>query len=169
MSGFLGEFDCRLDAKCRLAVPAGLLRQLPSAAGGRFVINRGFEQHLVLYPLTVWHHISSEVNKLNLYVRKNREFARYFYRGATELKLDSHHRLLLPRRLLEYAAIADRITLFAYNDRIEIWADHLYGKMLDDEPEDFAPLAEEIMGRVVLQSSGFAAAAADPGDEGDQS
>lgn len=146
MSRFLGEFDCKLDSKSRLALPAGLLRQLAPADRECFVINRGFEQHLVLYPLGEWNTITAEIDQLNLYVKKNRDFVRYFYRGATELKLDSHHRLLLPKRLLQYAAINDEAVLFAYGNRIELWARHLYDSLLSDEPEDFADLAEEIMG-----------------------
>jgi MraZ protein len=146
MSGLLGEHDCKLDAKSRLALPAGLLRQLPPEVDGRFVINRGFEQHLNLFPLPTWQRISTEIGKLNLYVRKNRQFVRYFHRGATELKLDSHNRLLLPRRLLEYAGIKNEVMLSCYLDRIEIWSTELYDRALLDEPDDFARLAEETMG-----------------------
>lgn len=146
MSQLLGEFDCKLDGKGRLAMPAGLLRQLGPQERECFVINRGFEQHLVLYPLHEWATITEEINRLNLYVRKNRDFVRYFYRGATELRLDASNRLLLPKRLLEYAAIDDETVLFAYGNRVEVWARHLYDSLLSDEPEDFADLAEEIMG-----------------------
>ncbi|MDX1653705.1 MAG: division/cell wall cluster transcriptional repressor MraZ [Candidatus Competibacteraceae bacterium] len=148
MQAFLGEFDCRLDAKSRISLPAALKRQIPPAAQNRFVINRGFERHLVLYPMNAWEIISAEVNRLNLYVKKNRDFVRYFFRGATELKLDAQSRLLLPKRLLDYATIQDEIVLFAYGNRIEVWARELYDHTLSDEPEDFAELAEEIMGRV---------------------
>lgn len=146
MNGFLGEFECKLDGKGRLAMPAGLLRQLAPTDPESFVLNRGFEQHLVLYPRKEWGRITHEIDQLNLYVKKNRDFVRYFYRGATELKLDASHRLLLPRRLLEYAAIEDHTVLFAYGQRIEIWAASLYDSLISDEPEDFADLAEEIMG-----------------------
>lgn len=146
MLNLLGEFECRLDAKQRLALPAALLRQLPPAGAGQLVINRGFERHLVLYPISEWQKITQEINSLNLYESKNREFARYFYRGASELKPDSHNRILLPRRLLDYARIGDRAILFAYANRIEIWSPELYETQLGDEPEDFAELAETIMG-----------------------
>ncbi len=146
MASFLGEFDCRLDTKQRVALPANLKRQLPPEAEGRLVINRGFEKHLVLYPFNVWQAISAEINQLNLYRKKNRDFVRYFYRGATELKLDGQGRLLLPKRLLDYAEIKDEVVLFAYYNRIEVWAKAHYDTMLDDEPDDFAELAEEIMG-----------------------
>ncbi|MDQ2694467.1 MAG: division/cell wall cluster transcriptional repressor MraZ [Pseudomonadota bacterium] len=153
MASFLGEFECRLDAKSRISLPSALKKQLPTQAQGQFVINRGFEQHLVLYPSSEWDVISGEINRLNLYVKKNRDFVRYFYRGATELTLDSHSRLLLPRRLLAYAAIREDVILFAYSNRIEVWAAELYDQLLKDEPTDFSALAEDIMGTLRSQQT----------------
>lgn len=146
MSSFIGEFDCKLDPKGRLMVPAGLRKQLDPAANETFVINRGFESCLVLYPKNDWDRISAEINQLNQYVRKNREFTRYFYRGATELVLDATGRILLPRGLKGYASIEKTVVLFAYSDRIEVWDKKTYEGLLTDEPEDFARLAEEVMG-----------------------
>ncbi len=146
MIHFLGEFEGRLDAKARIALPAALRKQLPVESGERFVVNRGFEQHLTLYPCTEWRRITAEINRLNLYVKKNRDFVRYFHRGATELELDSSGRLLLPRRLLDYAGIREAVILLAYANRIECWEPTLYENLLSDEPADFARLAEEIMG-----------------------
>ena len=99
MTNFIGEFECKLDAKGRLMLPSSLRKQLDPAAQERFVMNRGFEKCLVLYPKNDWEYISAEVNKLNQYVKKNREFIRYFYRGATELGLDGTGRMLFPKRL----------------------------------------------------------------------
>ena len=146
MTSLLGEFECSLDSKARIALPVALRKQLPVEAEGRFVVNRGFEQHLVLYPLHEWRRVTAELNRLNLFVKKNREFVRYFHRGATELELDGSGRLLLPRRLLDYAGIRDTVILLAYANRIECWDAVLYEHLLSDEPADFARLAEEIMG-----------------------
>lgn len=146
MTNFIGEFDCKLDAKGRLMLPSGLRKQLSPEANESFVVNRGFEKHLVLYPKNEWDRISSEVNQLNRYVKKNREFIRYFYRGASELGLDAAGRILLPKRLQEYAVIDKEVVLFAYSDRIEVWDKSAYEGLMMDEPEDFANLAEEVMG-----------------------
>lgn len=153
MTNFIGEFDCKIDAKGRLMVPAGLRKQLDPAANESFVVNRGFESCLVLYPKNDWERISSEVNQLNQYVKKNREFVRYFYRGATELSLDGNGRILLPKRLQQYGKIEKEVVLFAYSDRIEIWDKDTYENLLTDEPEDFANLAEEVMGNANAQNS----------------
>lgn len=147
MTNLIGEYECRIDAKGRFMLPAGLKKQLPPEVQDRFVINRGFEKCLVLYPRNVWKVISDEINQLNLYNKKNRDFVRYFYRGATELILDSASRLLLPKQLSAYAGIEKEIVLSAFSNRIEIWAKGVYQNLLTNEPEDFSSLAEEVMGK----------------------
>lgn len=146
MTGFIGEFDCKIDAKGRVMMPAGLRKQLDPESQERFVLNRGFEKCLVLYPKSVWSKISQEISKLNQYKKKNREFIRYFYRGANELGLDGTGRILFPKRLLNYAGIDREVVLFAYFDRIEVWDKQTYDNLLADEPEEFSNLAEEVMG-----------------------
>jgi len=147
MTNLIGEFECKIDAKGRFMLPAGLKKQLPPEVQDRFVINRGFEKCVVLYPQNVWKTISDEVNQLNLYNKKNREFVRYFYRGATEIILDSVNRILLPKQLVQYAGIEKEVVLFAFSNRIEIWAKGAYDKLQINEPEDFSTLAEEVMGK----------------------
>lgn len=148
MTHFLGEYECKIDSKGRIMLPVGLRKQVSPEAQERFVVNRGFEKCLALYPFDEWQRISAEVNKLNLYNKKNRDFARYFFRGATELALDGSGRILMPKTLLEYAEIKSELVLFAYSNRIEVWDKGSYDNLLTDEPEDFSALAEEVMGGV---------------------
>jgi len=148
MANLFGEYVCKLDAKGRFMLPAGLKKQLPEADQERFVLNRGFEKNLTLYPDSEWQKITKEINSLNLYNKKNREFVRYFYRGASEVVCDGASRLLLPRTLAEYASVDKELVLFAYGNRIEIWSKELYEATMDAEPEEFSDLAEEVMGRI---------------------
>lgn len=78
--------------------------------------------------------------------QKNRDFVRYFYRGAQELMMDGAERILLPKRLLEYAGIDKDVVLSAYNGRIEIWTKDEYDNLLDEEPADFSDLANDVLG-----------------------
>jgi MraZ protein len=147
MQQLLGEYDCKIDDKGRMRLPSGLIGQLGEQETYSFVINRGFENCLMLYPEAVWERISEEVNQLNLYNKKNRDFVRYFYRGAAKVVMDSADRILVTKRLLEYAGIEKDVILSAYNDRIEIWAKDQYDTMLDEEPDDFSDLAEDVLGK----------------------
>lgn len=146
MSHFLGEFECKLDSKGRLMIPAGLRKQMPEVEKDGLVINRGFEKHLVIYTRAEWNKIMEDLSKLNQYEKKTREFIRYFTRGATELMLDATGRVLLPKSLLEYAGIAADVVLSSQFNKIEVWAKDAYDAQMDNEPENFANLAEEVMG-----------------------
>ena len=148
MKQLLGEYECKIDAKGRMRLPSGLIGQLGEGQPLRFVINRGFENCLMLYPEAVWNTITTEINQLNLYNKKNRDFVRYFYRGAHKVALDNADRILVTKRLLEYAGIQKDVILSAYNDRIEIWAKDQYDHLLDEEPDDFSDLAEDVLGKI---------------------
>lgn len=146
MIQLIGEFDCKLDAKGRLMVPSNLKKQLPSVEQEGLVINRGFEKHLVIYPKKVYEGIVAELSKLNQYEKKTREFIRFFTRGATVLSLDASGRVLLPKTLLDFAGISGDVVLACQFDKIEVWDKAAYDDLLDNEPENFANLAEEVMG-----------------------
>lgn len=148
MQQLLGEYECKIDPKGRLRMPTDLVSQLGEGQSHAFVVNRGFEKCLMLYPEPVWEKITNEINQLNLYNKKNRDFVRYFYRGAQKLEMDSADRILITKRLLEYAGVDKDVILSAYNDRIEIWAKDQYDLLLDEEPDDFSDLAEDVLGKI---------------------
>ncbi len=141
-----GEYECRIDAKGRIRLPANLMRQITADGTFEFMVNRGFENHLILYPKDVWEKKTKELNQLNIYIKKNREVVRYFYRGATRLVADASERILIPKPLIQYAGIEKEVVLFAYQDMIELWAKSAYNVMLQDEPENFSDLAQEVFG-----------------------
>jgi len=142
-----GEYDCKTDAKGRVRLPSSLIRQLGKGGSTQFIINRGFEKHLMLYPRDVWEKETKKINRrLNIYNNKERQALRYFYRGATELNIDGADRILIPKSLSEYAGIGKEVVLFAYQDRIEVWAKDEYEDFLSKEPENFATIAEDIFG-----------------------
>jgi len=106
------------------------------------------EKCLTLYPNEVWQKVIAQVNSLNLYNSQNRKFARYFYRGATELTIDRSDRLLIPKGLAAYAEIKNEVVLFAFHNRIEIWSKSNYEAMLDEQDDDeFINLADSVMGK----------------------
>lgn len=146
MSQFLGEFYVKIDAKGRVRLPGKIIQQLGADAGQGFVINRGIEKCLNLYPKSVWDQLSAKVKQLNQYVKKNRDFIRYFYRGASEVNIDASDRILISKQLTEYIGASKEIVLFAVNDHIEIWSVEKYHETMDTEPEDFSALAEDVMG-----------------------
>jgi len=146
MISFLGEYESTVDAKGRFLLPVGLKKQLPQADAAPFVINRGFEKCLTLYPLQSWSPIFESISLLNDFDPKVRSFRRYFLNGATQVELDSAGRILLPKNLVEHANIDKEIVLVSAVNKIEIWDKEKYQQFFDDFSADsFSNLANEVM------------------------
>lgn len=144
----LGEFEATVDSKGRFLLPSGVKKQLPEEAT-KFVMNRGFEGCLNLYPQQSWKPVIDNINKLNDFDPKVREFKRKFLGGATEVETDSAGRILIPQSLKEYADLVNvkDIVLAANGSKIELWNAAKYKKLFEDfSSEDFSKLANEVMG-----------------------
>ena len=145
MNHFLGEYEATIDTKGRFLLPAGFKKQLAEGEN-KFVIARGFEKCLTLYPLKSWEPIIAKINQLNDFDPKVREFRRQFLGGATEVELDTAGRMLLPSTLKEHAGLSKDIILVAATDKIEIWDSNKYKKIFEDfSPEAFSALAADVM------------------------
>jgi MraZ protein len=145
MSGFHGEYEATVDAKGRFLLPGSLRKQLPEAEN-RFILSRGFEKCLTLYPLKSWELIIAKISSLNDFDPKVRQFRRQFLGGATEVELDTAGRVLLPASLKEFAGLSKDIVLAAALDRFEIWDAVKYKQLFEDfSPEAFSSLAQEVM------------------------
>jgi MraZ protein len=145
----IGEYPVSMDEKGRLRMPAALLRQLPTPvteeSGYEFVVNRGFEQCLTLYPKPVWDALSAKINRLNRFNNRNRMFIRAFYQGASQVGTDSAGRVLVQKPLLDYAGITGEALLLAMDDRIEIWSPTIYNG-LEIDPNQFSELSDQVLG-----------------------
>jgi MraZ protein len=146
MTGFLGEFEATLDPKGRFLLPAGIKKQLPEGENTQFVINRGFEKCLTIYPMGSWNPIFDRISQLNDFDPKVREFRRYFLNGAISLELDSAGRILIPRNLMEHASLERDIVLVSAVNKMEIWDKNKYQEFFDSfSPEAFSSLAAGVM------------------------
>ena len=146
MAGLVGEFEVKLDSKGRFLFPSGLKKQLAPTSQRDFMMNKGFEDCLTLYPIADWQMISEKLSKMNLFKPKNRMFYRLFHQGAKQISLDNAGRVLIPVLLMERVGLKSEAMLLAYNDRIEIWDKSKYFEMIEGNMADFADLANQVMG-----------------------
>ncbi|MEN9445404.1 MAG: hypothetical protein RIS47_2295 [Bacteroidota bacterium] len=151
MTTFIGEYTAKLDDKGRLAFPAALKKQSRSEEPDRYVLKRDiYEKCLVLYPIEEWHRQTELIrSKINPYNQAHARFLRGFFRGTAEITLDAQNRMILPKLLADKVEIEREIYMAGIDGKIEIWAKHLY-EQLDDDMEDFAQLAGEILGNQQL-------------------
>lgn len=146
MANFIGEYELSIDAKGRFLLPSSFRKQLPEGADVQFVVSRGFEQCLNLYPMDEWNILSEKINKLNDFNPKVRDFKRLFLNGANIVESDAAGRLLLTKTLLEHAGISKDIVLTAQGNKMEIWDKALHRAHIQSKMGDFSDLANEVLG-----------------------
>ena len=143
----IGTYECKVDVKGRVLIPSAFKKQLAPVINKGFVLKRAvFQSCLELYPISQWEELISKVNSLNRFKKKNNDFIRRFTAGVKFIELDNNGRLLIPKDLIEFSNIKRDIVLSSSVNIIEIWDKQSYEGAIEDSRDDFAQLAEEVMG-----------------------
>ena len=155
MDTITGTYECKADAKGRLMLPTSLKKQFKSLEDG-FVLKRSvFQPCLELYPMKEWNEMMMKVNKLNRFVKKNNDFIRRFTAGVKTVDVDAAGRLLIPKDLLVFSKIEKEIVLSSAINIVEIWDKDLYENAIENATDDFADLAEDVMGNLFENGDGI--------------
>ena len=155
MESFIGDYQCKIDAKGRFLFPSTLKKQMQKASTqDRFVIKKDiYEQCLILYTAEEWERQNKIIRKkLNPYNKDHSRFLRAFYQGTAEITLDSNNRILIPKRLLEQINANKEIYLSGQDQKIEIWATELFQSNVPDQ-EEFAQMAGDFLGSLNLDET----------------
>lgn len=128
-------------------IPVTLKNQMAPVLNKGFVIKRSvFQPCLELYPMEEWKLLMEKMNRKNRFKKKNNDFIRRFSAGVKPVEIDATGRLLIPKNLVSIAGIQKDVVLSSAINIIEIWDHENYEKVLDESAENFAELAEEVMG-----------------------
>lgn len=136
---FIGEYQHALDAKNRMIIPSKLRDNL----GNKFVITKGLDGCLYIYPLKEWEVLEEKLKNLPLTNKDARAFVRFFFSGACEIELDKQGRGLIPQNLKEYAKIEKEIISIGVLTRIEIWSKEKWQEY-NESDMDFDSIAEKM-------------------------
>ena len=138
---FMGEYNHTIDAKGRLIVPARLREKL----GEEFVVTKGLDDCLFVYPMDEWAHIEEAFRKVPLTNKKARDFVRFFFAGAASCEVDKQGRILLPPNLRSYAGLEKEIVSAGVLNRVEIWDKEKWEKSNDiGDMDDIADYMAEL-------------------------
>lgn len=139
---FIGEYQHSLDDKGRLFMPAKFREEL----GPRFVVTRGFDRCLFVFPLTTWQSLNEQMQKLSLGSPEARAFLRLFFAGASECEVDKQGRILLPPYLREHAQLQGECAVIGVSNRVEIWDRALWESFREKAAEAYETVAEKLIG-----------------------
>jgi MraZ protein len=138
---FTGEFQHSLDGKGRVIIPS----RLRDGLGVRFVITRGLDHCLFVYPMQEWTRLEKQLSKQPFTRKDYRNFNRLFFSGAMELEADKQGRVLIPQYLREYAGIEKDVMIVGVADRVEIWNEADWKAFFETTDQDYEELAEKLV------------------------
>lgn len=122
MSNPTGTFNCKLDAKGRLMLPADFREQLGSQAEEDFILRPGLHgTYLELYTASDWNRRKDILTKVNTFDRKKLEIMRKYLDGVRRVKLDASGRLQIPKDLLDRSELCKDIVITSMFTNMEIW------------------------------------------------
>lgn len=149
LNSIIGTYECKVDIKGRLLLPAPLKKQLSTSLQAGFVLKRSvFDVCLELWSMEEWNLMMEKINKLNRFNKKNNDFIRKFMAGVKVIEVDDLGRLLVPKDLLAFSSIKKDVVFSSKVNIVEIWDKDLYEISISNDDIDFGDLAQEVMGNI---------------------
>lgn len=134
----MGEYHHNIDDKGRLILPSKFRYDL----GEEFVITRGLEECLFVYPKDEWQKITDKLKTLPFTKKDARSFMRFFLSGATAGVFDKQGRINLTSVLISYADLKKECVIIGVGDRLEIWSMEKWNNFYSTNKDDLSDIAE---------------------------
>ncbi len=145
MAFFTSEYECKLDAKGRLALPAKIKASLPEVSTNELVLRKGFENNLILYPMVEYKKIHHKISALSEFNPEQRKLKRIFFRSIAQVEMDNAGRILVPKNMLVHAKIDKESLLVGMGNYIEIWDPETFDMSLGGSSDEYSDLAQKYL------------------------
>ena len=137
---FIGEFAHSVDEKGRVAIPAKFRGKVSSGA----IITRGLDKCLFVFTKKDWEALAKKLVELPLAQSNSRAFVRLMLSGATDVKLDSQGRILVPDYLRKYSGIGKSVKVIGVYNRMEVWDEGVWDKYRSKAESSSGEIAEKM-------------------------
>lgn len=141
----MGEYHHTIDEKGRITIPSKVRYDL----GESFVVTRGLDKCLYVYPKDEWETIVTKYQKLPN-TKEARNFMRFFLSGATACEFDKQGRINIQAPLIHYADLQKDCVIVGVSDHLEIWSQSSWEKLLDENEDSFSTIADELFSNIEL-------------------
>lgn len=136
---FMGEYHQKIDDKGRLTIPSKLRYEL----GESFIVTRGLDNCLFIYPKEEWNQVISKYKELPN-TKDARNFMRFFLSGATEVNFDKQGRINIPMPLIKYSDLLKDCIVIGVNERLEIWSKENWDSFIENNEENLSDIADKL-------------------------
>lgn len=137
---FIGEYQHSIDSKGRIIIPSKFREEL----GYEFVITKGLDNCLFVYPKEEWKILEDKLKSLPLTNKDARAFIRFFFSGASESILDKQGRVLIPSNLRDHCKIEKDAVVIGVSTRLEIWSKEQWENYIDEDNLSYDSIAEKM-------------------------
>lgn len=145
MTDFYGQYTVLMDDKGRIALPTRLRPATRSEkTSATFMLTRGLDGCLALYPWEEWELIQKRLNTLDFTRKDFRFFSRQLYTVAVPINLDRQGRMLVPPHLQKEAGLEREVLVLGNNNWIELWNPENYRRYLDGYDRTYEDVAETL-------------------------
>ena len=145
MNMFIGEYHHTIDEKGRIIIPA----KFRDGLGKRFIITRGLENCLFVYPMDNWNRICEKLNSLPFTKKDARIFNRFFMSGATDVELDKQGRVNVSSPLINYANLIKDCVIIGTGDRLEIFSQESWDDFFNSTKDSMSDIADNLFNESV--------------------
>ena len=136
---FMGEYHHTIDDKGRITIPAKLRYEF----GGEFIVSKGLDGCLFLYPKDEWNNVTAKYKELPN-TRDARNYLRIMLGGAVNSEFDKQGRINLPGPLVGHADLKKDCIIIGVNERLEIWSKDRWENFLSDNEESISDIADKL-------------------------
>ena len=136
---FMGEYHHSIDDKGRLIIPSKVRINL----GEGFIVTRGLDGCLFIYPKAEWDNIIDKYKKLPD-TRNKRQFMRIFLSGATVCEYDKQGRINIPIPLIKYADLSKDCIIIGVDERLEVWDKDRWEDFIATNEENLSDIADNL-------------------------
>ena len=140
---FMGEYHHSIDTKGRIVIPNKVRDDL----GENFIVTRGLDGCLFLYPKTEWDNVISKYKEIPD-TKNKRQFMRIFLSGATVCEYDKQGRINIPKPLVEYAKLVKDCIIIGVDEKLEIWSRDCWEKFIHENEESLSDIADDLFSNI---------------------
>lgn len=145
MAAFRGSYQHSIDHKGRISIPARFRKALAGKASDTFVVVRGLETCVAIYPADEWRRMEERLRSRSFYDETNRRFLRTMTMDSDDATLDAQGRVAIPPRLLAHARLTKDAMVNGVIDHLEIWDPAQFEEYLKSSSRSYEDMAGELL------------------------
>jgi MraZ protein len=145
MATFRGTYQHSIDHKGRVSIPARFRRLLSGDANETFVVLRGLDACVSLFPADEFKRLEDRLRSRSFSDQTNRRYQRLLLLDSRDETLDAQGRVAIPPSLIAHAGLKKEVLVNGVLDHIEIWSPEVFEKYMASSDRTYEDMAGELL------------------------